>query len=281
MTGKRLRYLAEALGAYILFAIFRLMPPDAASNAGGAALRFLGPKMGVSRTARKNISRAFPEKSPQEIEEIVIGMWDNLGRVIAEYPHLQKLWPRLEMRGMERVAAMKGKPAIFFGGHIGNWELHMLAAQAAGFGATLVYRRPNNPWVDRLLQYARRCPGASYVPKGAAGAREILSTLKRGGAVGILVDQKLREGLPVPFFGRDAMTAPAPALFALKLKCPLYPMRVERLGRSSRFRMTAYPPLDVGGADEREILVRMNALLESWIRERPEQWLWIHRRWPE
>jgi KDO2-lipid IV(A) lauroyltransferase len=119
--------------------------------------------------------------------------------------------------------------------------------------------------------------------KARQGAREMLSVLKKNGVLGILMDQKLNEGVAIPFFGRDAMTAPAIALFALKFGCPVYPTRVERLN-GCRFKMTIYPALETPRSgnqeqDTRTMLVEINRLLETWIRERPEQWLWIHRRW--
>jgi KDO2-lipid IV(A) lauroyltransferase len=117
------------------------------------------------------------------------------------------------------------------------------------------------------------------------GAREIISILKKGEHVGMLVDQKLNEGMAIPFFGRDAMTAEAVALFALRIKCKLYPARIERL-HGVHFRFSIYPPLHVENTGDREkdvrkVLTDINMLLESWIRERPEQWLWTHRRWPK
>jgi KDO2-lipid IV(A) lauroyltransferase len=101
----------------------------------------------------------------------------------------------------------------------------------------------------------------------------------------MLVDQKMNDGVPIPFFGRDAMTAPAVAQFATRFKCPLVPARVERLN-GANFRVTVYPPMEFphtedGHGDNRLLLIRINEVLESWIRERPDQWLWVHRRWPE
>jgi KDO2-lipid IV(A) lauroyltransferase len=112
-----------------------------------------------------------------------------------------------------------------------------------------------------------------------------METLKRGDWIGVLFDQKLNEGVPVPFFGRDAMTSPLPARLALAFRCPLVPTRTERLN-GSHFRLTIYPPLELPETGDRnkdlEILMgRMNEMLEGWIREQPEQWFWVHKRWPD
>jgi KDO2-lipid IV(A) lauroyltransferase len=283
--GKRLRYALETVAAYAVYALFRIMPLDAASATGGWIARRLGPHLSASDTARQNLALAFPEKDSNEREKIVLGMWDNLGRVAAEYAHLHRIWERVEMQGAEMVPAIQGrsKPAIFYAAHLANWEICAIAARKHGVDVSVVYRKPNNPGVDSLLRHARSSGAAAHIQKGAAGAREMLSVLKRNGVLGILMDQKLNEGMPVPFFGREAMTAPAIAHFALKFDCPVYPMRVERLD-GCRFKMTLYPALEIPRTGDREqdtraMLVEINRLLESWIRERPEQWLWIHHRW--
>lgn len=282
---RRLRYALETVAAYAVYGFFRVLPLETASDFGGFLLSKIGPHMGLSQKAMANIAFAFPEKTAAEHRRILTDMWDNLGRVVGEYPHLHRIWPHVEMAGEAHLVSRKGQAAIFFAGHLGNWEINTVAARARGVGLTLVYRRPNNPGVDSLLRHARDSGVAGYIAKGPEGGREILSILKKDGAVGMLVDQRMNEGMAIPFFGRDAMTAPAIAHFALRLGCPLYPSRVERLG-GAKFRMTVYPALEIEktgdrDADARRILVQINTLLESWIRERPGQWLWIHRRWPE
>jgi KDO2-lipid IV(A) lauroyltransferase len=243
--------------------------------------------MGISRVALRNLALTFPEKSEEERRAILIGMWDNIGRVAGEYPHLSRLAPRIEIVGVEHLdrTRQNATGAIFFGGHLANWEIGPLAGRMHGLPVSLVYRRPNNPWVDGLLHDARNFGVVRQIAKGTSGGREILSVLKNGGAVGMLMDQKMNEGLAIPFFGRPAMTAPAIAQFALKLDCPLYPLRIERL-ENARFRVTVFPPLKIEKTNDREadvrgILETINAYLEEWIRAKPEQWLWIHRRWPE
>jgi len=284
---QRLRYRFETLAAYTVYGLFRIMPLDAASATGGWVGRHIGMRLPATQTARQNLAMAFPEKDATERERIVLGMWDNLGRVAAEYAHLHRIWQRVELTGAEILSGIRdsGKAAIFCGAHLANWELCAVGGKKHGLDISLVYRKPNNPGVDSLLRHARDAGVTAQIQKGAAGAREMLKVLKKNGVLGMLIDQKLNEGLAIPFFGRDAMTAPALALFALRLGCPVYPVRVERLD-GCNFKMTVYPALEPPGTgdqeqDTRQMLVNINAMLESWIRERPEQWLWIHRRWPE
>lgn len=289
MRQKYISHPLQGLGAYLIYGLFAMMPVDMASNVGGWLLRTIGPKVGQTKKARNNLLRAFPEKSPEEIETIIADMWENLGRSAAEIPHLHKMepgGPRIEIVGVEHGLASRddGKPGLFFTGHIGNWEVSMCIATVLKMDMMSVYRAPDNPWVDDLFMRARKTFRGQLVRKGPDGARKLTRCMKDGGHACMLVDQKMSDGIPVPFFGRDAMTAPALAQFAVKYDAPIVPVRVERLD-GARFRMTFYPALEVEKtgnrhADVATIMKDVNATLESWIRERPAQWLWLHKRWP-
>jgi KDO2-lipid IV(A) lauroyltransferase len=287
---RQIVYFAQAVMLAMFLGLCRLLPVDWASALGGWIGRTVGPYMGQSRKAARNLARALPENSPDDNRRIILGMWDNLGRVVAEYPHLPRICAqleggRVEVHGLDIVRGLidDGKPGILFGGHLANWEVQPFIARHTGLELGLIYRAPNNEWVDGLLRRLRDAP--LLFRKGQEGAKALFSLLRRGGHAAMLVDQKMNDGIAVPFFGREAMTAPAIAQFAVRLGCVLVPARTERLN-GARFRITVYPPLVVPGtgdrtADERATMIRINALLESWIRERPEQWLWLHRRWPD
>lgn len=282
----------EAALVHGLFALFRLIPLQVASAIGGKIARAVGPRIGVTRRARRNLQHAFPERSPAEIEAIIREVWENLGRVVAEYPHLSRIKAFtpdavIEVRGTEIVEAARarGKPIIFFAGHLANWEISAIAAKAFGVPLHLIYRPANNPWVEEIYREGRAGIAAGLIPKGAEGARQAVRVLRDGQQLGILIDQKMNDGIPVPFFGRDAMTAPALARLAFKFDCTVLPAQVERL-HGARFRLTVHTPLPLeqSGDLQRDTLLlmtRANALLESWIRQRPGQWLWLHRRWPD
>ena len=272
---------------------FRVVGLQAASAIGG----FIGRNVfyrirGIMNRARENLRAAFPEKSPAEIEAIVVEMCDNLGRTVAEYAHLDKFSmhgpnPRLEVVNADtgRAAMATGKGVMFFSGHFANWEMMPFVARQLGFDGGEVYRPPNNPMIDRWLVAQRIKNGpAEQIAKGAAGTRKIFTLLRRGKAIFLLTDQKTNEGIAVPFFGREAMTTPAPAMLALKLGSVLLPASNERLP-GPRFRMTIYPPLAYAptGDQERDIhalTCLINDAVERSVRARPSQWLWIHRRWP-
>lgn len=284
---RRVAHPLETLLVRAAVAVFRARTPEAASDLGGRIGRTLGPLLPSHRTARRNLERAFPEKSRAEIDAILSGMWDNLGRTIAEYPHLDALGERhTELLGGDVLEALRddGKAGLLVAGHFANWELPPVASRKIGLELALVYRAPNNPGVGDLLVAMRSAAIATHIPKGPAGARSLARILSKGGHVGLLIDQKLSDGIPVRFFGRDAMTAPAAAMFALRMGLPFCPVRTERLG-GARFRVTIFPPIDLPDSGDRDADIRTlteqaTALMETWVRERPEQWLWTHRRWP-
>jgi len=271
--------------------VFGALPIDRASAVGGAVARGIGPRLGISKRARANLRAALPELTEPQIAAIVRGMWDNLGRVAGEFPHVRKIdmfapGSRVETHGFEHIAAamVAGRRMILVAAHLGNWEIAAIAGKQFGIDATHIYRAANNPLVDRIVAEMRGNEG-EYIPKGAAGSRLAVAALRRGGSLGLLADQKLNDGIAVPFFGRGAMTTPAPAALALRFACDVLPARVERLG-GAHFRLTIHPPLplpDTGdrAADTLALMTEINRLIEGWIRERPEQWFWVHRRWPD
>ena len=284
-------YRIEAWFAALAFSGFGLLPVDRASALGGAIARRIGPHLGVTKRARVNLRQALPNLTAGEIETILLGMWDNLGRVAAEYPHLRRIkvfepGGRVETHGLEHLdeALAARRRVVLFSGHLGNWEIAALAGGQYGLDIAQVYRAANNPLFDRLIGRLRGDQG-ELIPKGAVASRRAAAALRRGGHLSLLVDQKLNDGIAVPFFGRDAMTAPALALFALHFDCDVLPVRIERTG-GVHFRLTVYPklPLPRSGDRDADVLALMTAVnqtLEEWIRERPEQWFWLHRRWPD
>ena len=286
-----IQYPFEALIICLLIGILRILPIDWASNLGSYVGRRLGPRIGATKRARRNLVLAMPELSEEAREQIITDMWDNLGRTIAEYPHLGRIWKqrdkRIETIGADNYRHVQegNQPCIFVSGHIANWELSQCAARDYTDKLGLIYRRANNPLVNSLLLWLRRDTGATFFHKGPEGAKKTFQHLRHGGHLGLLVDQKLNEGVLIPFFGIPARTAPGYAALALKLNCKLILARTERLD-GCRFRITIGEPMvlpNIGDkeADTNAILSTVNDALETWIRERPAQWLWIHKRWPD
>jgi KDO2-lipid IV(A) lauroyltransferase len=267
------------------------MPVDLASCVGGALGRLVGTRLRVTQNARRNLKRVFPDLTETDIDRIIRDMWDNLGRTAGEHPHLAKFDPyapnsRVEIVGGEQIDGLRddGKTGLLFAGHIANWEISPLCGIKRGLTVHLVYRRANNPFFDAIVQKGRAVLGGDLYPKGSDGAKKMLRAMVRGDHMAMLVDQKMNDGIPVPFLGIEAMTAPAIAELAIRFDCPVVPARVERL-RGARFRVTFEAPLENPStgdrkADVKVLMTQINDRLSDWIRARPGQWLWVHNRWP-
>jgi KDO2-lipid IV(A) lauroyltransferase len=282
----------EAAAAFITYAVFKALPLDAASATGGWLGRGIGPRLPFSARATANLARAMPELTPSETAAIVRDMWDNLGRLVAEYPHLHEFQVygddgRITVSGVEHVDLLRddGKPGIFFSAHIGNWEIVSLAASQRGIPLDRIYRAANNRLVEWLYRHGRKAVEGNLIAKGPAGIRPLLKSLGDAKHLGLMVDQKLNDGIPVPFFGRQVMTAPALAELAFKFDCPVVPARVERI-EGARFLLHVEPPMEFARtgdrtADVAAAMAQINAVIERWVRDTPEQWLWLHNRWPD
>jgi KDO2-lipid IV(A) lauroyltransferase len=218
-------------------------------------------------------------------------MWDNLGRTMGELPHLGRFRPfepggRVELVDMDKAHALRsrGSGAIFVSGHFANWELMPMVMNRFLSGGGEVYRPPNNPYVDRYFVNLRRrhvCP--AQIPKGPKGVRALIELMKGKGYVAMLVDQRMSDGIEVPFFGIPTMTAAAPAQLSLRHNIPIVPASIERI-KGPNFRMRLFDPIEPKptgdrDADIKSMMARVNLVLEERIRARPHEWLWLHRRW--
>ncbi len=293
------RYRLELYLARLFWALFAALPLATASGLGGTLGRLLGHVPALARRAESNLSLAMPELQPQERAGIIAGVWQNLGRTVAELPHLEAFVltneepgpGQIQVVGSEKLTQHlaagenKGQAALLFGAHLANWELMNAVTARLGHPIHVVYRAANNPLIDDWLWRIRESSALSALAKGRAAAQGILAALKRGEPVGMLVDQKMNDGIAVPFFGQPAMTAPALAQLALRQDLAVLPVHCERLAGAS-FRVTFMEPLSYRKSGDHSIDVtammgQVNEMLEDWIRERPEQWLWLHHRWPK
>ena len=287
---KKIRYAFEALILYSFFYFFKILPPSIASDIGGLIGKTIGPHLAASRKALRNIVLSLPETTQKEQKHIVKGMWENLGRVMAEYPHLEKIASdHTQIVNIHLIDDAFGKnpeqPSIFIGAHLANWEIYGAASLIkAGRPLDLTYRAPNNPWTGALLNKARSLNGKiKTYAKSRESGRTILQAMRQNASLGILIDQKYNRGIETLFFGRPAMTNPIFVQLCQKFKCPLIPARIERL-KGCDFKLTIFPALTLFDAQGKslpveDVIAQAHDLLESWIRDRPEQWLWLHRRW--
>ena len=264
-------------------------PVSAVGNLLASIGRTIGPRISLSNRIRENVRLVWPETTPDRMEEIVRGVWDNFARVIPDYWSLNQIRRdqenRLEIVGAEHLDALResGKSGILLAGHMGNWEMVTLAARMHDLPLTVVYRPFNNPFIDAMVRDWQRGSGVELIMKGREGARRLTQVLKGDGHTIMLVDVRMNEGVNIPFLEIDAMTPTAPAALALKYDALLVPVRVERID-AARFRLTVEEPrapVNTGNrnADIEATMTWINDRFSAWITECPEQWMWFHRRW--
>src|SRR4030088_2305652 len=302
-TRARIREATKRLGGAAVGALTiallrttRYFDPIKTANLFGLRARLIGPVMREQRIGRANLSAAFPEKSPAEIEAILAGVWDNLGRVGAEFAHLDHIWDydpdhpeksRIDFspRTKELFDQIRddGKPALVFACHFGNWELPALAAVAHGLDAAILYRRPNIAAADRIIQEMRAVKMGTLIPAGRDAPLKLAEALQRGQHVAMLVDQYFTNGVEVTFFGRKTRANPMLARLLRQVECPIHGVRIIRLpGPRSRTELSEEVQPVRGAAGHIDNQGTMQAITwvgEGWIREYPDQWLWLHRRW--
>jgi KDO2-lipid IV(A) lauroyltransferase len=288
--GQRLAWRLEAVGYDIFVGVMRLMGVEAASAFGGWLLKQVGPMSGADKVARRNLKLAFPEKDAAWHEEIMRAQWENVGRTFAEFPLMDMLRPstgRVTLINGERLAeiAASGKPVVFVSGHFSNWEVMPAAIVDSGVVCEMTYRAANNPYIDGRWKKSRARYGVQlFAPKGGDGSRELLAGMNRGASVALMNDQKFNNGLAGEFFGHLVHTAPAPTRLALRFGTVLQPMSVRRT-RGARFEAIVHDPIEVPNTGDRSADIKagvdaINAFMEARVRERPEEWFWVHRRFP-
>lgn len=237
--------------------------------------------MAMNRKAVRHI-RAALQCDDTTAKDIAKGHWNNLGRLIAEYPNLKKIATHhVRFQGLEHLERLRddGQCGVLFGAHLGNWEVlpHALLHHV-DLKMHPVYRAPNNPMVDKRL-HEYRAPKGVLTPysKSRQGMVGMVKALKSGEHLGLLIDQKYNEGVEAQFFGMNAMTGTAFIDMAQRYDCPLVPIRCVR--EKGGFLVDVRPPIATKNRDVMEVLDDAHALLEQWINEHPKQWLWLHRRW--
>ncbi len=289
---RRFLYPLQALLIGSLYYSVRALPLAVGTAITSLMFRKIGRRMPVARVAEQNVRRVFPELDDAEVEALLDKIWGDLGQGAAEFSHLDRFTvnergSRVELVGAKHLATMQesSKAGIVFSAHMGNWELGARVVGQTGLPLGQIYRGADNPFIDRLFKNARSSENTTLIPKGREGAAKMLRLMRDGLHFGAMMDQKLNEGVPIPFFGHDAMTATAPVEIALRTGGAIVPVRCIRYP-GSRFRIEISPPLEIERTDDRKadaikVLGQINGIIEDWIREYPEQWFWLHRRWPK
>ena len=270
--------------------------PDRWADIAAWCARRIGPRLRGHRTAYAQIAAAFPEKSAGELERILAGMWDNLARTATEYSQLDRMWDHDPAHaGTGRIVVDQGtvdrwsrlrvgkRPAFGFAAHLANWELAAVAIAAHGVEAAIPVRAPKIRTLAEELTRIRTKAGCLPISSGPDGLQQIRNAVKRGAILGMLVDQYRADGIEVTFFGRRCTMNPLFIRLARAFDAELYGARMIRLpDRRFRYEMVGpiEPVRDAAGKIEIDGTMQVIAtMIESWIREHPEQWMWLHRMW--
>lgn len=266
---------------------------DKASNEGAKFARRFGPFSSAHKTAKNNINMCFPNFSDNEVQEILDFMWDNLGRLAGEMPHLGNFGyfkenSRVNIKGIEILDRYleNAKGAVFASGHFANWEVMPAAIVQRGVPCEVTYRRLNNPHIDQVIRDARADYGVKlFAPKGKEGGIRLIRILAKGGSIAMMNDQKYDTGVASPLLGHICMTNDAAVRFAHRFKIPIQTMSLKRKN-GAYFDLEVQEPIMLDFEKPIDEIVQfgvdeINNFIGNKIKEAPEQWFWVHKRWPK
>jgi len=289
---KIIKYFFEFIVIISLFCIFKIIGLKNASNLGSILGRLIGPLFRSKNIIKQNIRTGLGEIDQKKESEIINDMWSNIGRTFAEYVFLKDFkfdrtnFDHMKINGMNYLDEIKknNETVIFYSGHFANFELMAMELDKSGVKCAAIYRPLNNFFLNPLMEYIRMkfiCP--NQIPKGRMGMREIISKVKDGYSIALMVDQRVSEGPRTPFFNKPAHTTTIPAQLALRYNCKLVPISLERK-EGANFEMTIHQPYKIEKTnndeeDTKSITLKINRIIEKMILNNPKQWIWSHNRW--
>lgn len=285
---KTIRYFLEAILGFIFLLFTKILGLRLSRNIMSFILSLVGPRLKITKRAKDNLKIAFPDMSNSEKKIIISNMWKNIGMVLTEFFHLTRIAKekklRIEVVGEDIAKKYEGVGAIFVSGHFANWEIIPLILKDYRREVAGIYRHSNNFFVNKWVVKQRiNNTTPNQIKKGSSGARQMLSLLKRNGTIAMLVDQKLSSGVAANFFGTKSMTSDGAATLSLRYGYPVIPMNVERK-EGSNFRITFYEEIKINKTDNNQENIKVftteiNKFLENCIKNKPEDWFWVHNRW--
>ena len=283
---KTVIYFFEFVLVSLLLIIFKILGYKLASNFGFFIGKTFGPlfrskSLVIDNLKKSNISlKKTHEQSTDEI-------FGNYGRIFAEYPFIKnfrngKLEKYIQVEGKQYLDEIKSKnkKVVFISGHFNNFELMAMMIEKYGIDLSAIYRPLNNIFLNKTMEKIRiKYICKKQIKKGRSGTREIIENLKKGSSIALMIDQRVREGSKVNFFGILPTTTTIPAQLVKKYKCDLVPIYIERRSKF-HFKMYVSKPIKVGESKTiEEITQFLNTVLEQMIVKNPLQWIWTHDRW--
>ena len=282
---KFIRYLIETLIIVVFFSIFKIVGIKISTFISGKIFTFIGPLFRSKNIISKNLKKAFPNISDDEIKNHIHEMWNYYGKIFAEYPFLKNfrnnsLGNNIAIDGKEILKEIKNQNVIFISGHFDNFELMAMSLEKEGINLAAVYRPLNNYFLNKIMEYLRKkyiCK--NQIKKGRTGVRNLLTLFKNGSSIALMIDQRVSEGLKLNFFQDKAYTTTIPAQFVKKFNCKVVPIYIDRI-KEINFRLTISKPLKFEKNDSLEKISQdLNFWLERTIQSSPNKWIWSHNRW--
>ena len=284
---KTIKYLFQFILIVPLFLFFKLIGLNLSSFLGGKLFEIIGPLFRSKKIIHSNIKKAFPQINLSDTENITRQMWNNYGRVFAEYMFIKNYRNALfnshiSVKGLEILNEIKknDKPVIFISGHFSNFELMAMAIEKFGIKLAAIYRPLNNYFLNTIMEKIRKNHICKYqIKKGIGGLREIVKLNKNGFSTALMIDQRVSQGIKSNFFNHLAFTTTIPAQLVKKYNYPIVPLFIERL-EGTKFKIIIQKPIYFSKEEtEKEITEKLNNLLEKMILTKPGQWIWSHNRW--
>ena len=284
---KSIKYFIQFLIISSLFLLFKIIGLGLASYLSGKIISFFGPFFRSKNLIVSNIMKALPNLKSDKIQNISKKMWNNYGRILAEYVFIKdfrgpKFKDNIEIKGQKILEKIKddNEPVIFISGHFDNFELMAMHIEKSGVNLATIYRPLNNKFLNFIMEKIRKkhiCK--NQIKKGVSGTKQLLSFFKNKTSIAIMIDQRVSQGIKSNFFNHKAYTTTIPAQFVKKFKCKVVPIYIERI-ESIKFKLTIHEPL-IYSKDEtiESITLDLNSLLERLILKNPDQWIWSHNRW--
>ena len=283
----KVKYFFQFIFIIILFLIFKIIGLKNSSALSGKLFKIIGPFFRSSNLIHENIKKALPTVSLNKITKIKNQMWDNYGRIFAEYMFIRKFREdeynkNIIIDGQEILNKIrdKGTPVVFISGHFSNFELMAMQIEKSGINLSAIYRPLNNVFLNKLMEKIRKnfiCK--KQIKKGISGIRELIKLHKKNYSTALMIDQRVTEGIKSSFFNQDAFTTTIPAQLVKKFKIPIVPIYIERFDEI-KFKITVYEPINFTKDSSVKIITdKLNKILEKMILNKPEQWIWSHNRW--
>ena len=284
---KKIKYFFEFIFIGVLLLIFKIIGYRSASNLGALIGALVGPAFRSRNKISSNIKKALPEIEEKKIDLIIKDMWANYGRILADYVSIKnfrdsKLNNYLEVEGSEIFDEIKrnNEQVVFISGHFNNFELMAMEIEKSGIDVAAIYRPLNNIFLNTIMEKIRKKYICKYqIKKGMSGAREIIKLYKNGFSIALMIDQRVREGIKLNFFGKPASTTTIPAQLVKKFGCKIVPIYIERIDKFY-YKIKIISPIDFDKNQSIEnISLVLNKELEKMILKQPGQWIWSHDRW--